>query len=424
MKIENQLKSCSLNLILSIGLANAFLISNGCRTSSASSPRKHKEQMRILESRHEVPSPYVLPLDEGTGLHIRNEEPITAEPIPTLEDQFQSIPVEQNAQLEPLTPIQGVIKEPQLAMIVDNPGRKIPEKIEPLPNIPEIKPLIYTVKKGDTLWDIARMYGITTQELATHNNRKMTDILRIGTVLTLPPGAAYNSAGNKKATKKDESNKETLPIKESTSEKKQMTNEKSTTSQSNSAKRDIPANGKYIVQKGDNLWEISRTFGLKIDTIKKINNLSSDKLQPGQLLILIDSSGAGTSTSGNAAVSSTNNMGNTANSNSGNSASSQSTNKGLQTEPVTTINIPDTNANNTAPSTSNKSSTSTTNSVDVNAMEKLPHYVQPGDTLEDIANMYGSTVEWILKMNPDIKGNESLKDGKELKIPYQDKKRN
>ena len=40
----------------------------------------------------------------------------------------------------------------------------------------------------------------------------------------------------------------------------------------------------YIVQSGDSLWSISKRFGLSVDKLKDINNLSSNLLSIGQTL--------------------------------------------------------------------------------------------------------------------------------------------
>ena len=43
----------------------------------------------------------------------------------------------------------------------------------------------------------------------------------------------------------------------------------------------------YTVQPGDSLWDISKKFqGLTIEKIKTLNNLKTNKLQPGQKLIV------------------------------------------------------------------------------------------------------------------------------------------
>ena len=49
----------------------------------------------------------------------------------------------------------------------------------------------------------------------------------------------------------------------------------------------VPGSKTYTVQEGDTLWDISRKFeGLTIDKLKSLNNLTSNKLQPGQKLII------------------------------------------------------------------------------------------------------------------------------------------
>lgn len=45
-----------------------------------------------------------------------------------------------------------------------------------------------------------------------------------------------------------------------------------------------PADKLHVVQQGDNLWNISKRYGVDIDTIKKYNKLTSDALKPGSTL--------------------------------------------------------------------------------------------------------------------------------------------
>ena len=40
----------------------------------------------------------------------------------------------------------------------------------------------------------------------------------------------------------------------------------------------------YVVQKGDSLWSISKKYGLTVDELKRINNLTSNLLSIGQIL--------------------------------------------------------------------------------------------------------------------------------------------
>ncbi len=49
----------------------------------------------------------------------------------------------------------------------------------------------------------------------------------------------------------------------------------------------IPDNKIHLVQPGDSLWEISRRYsGLSVERIKQLNNLRSNKITPGQKLII------------------------------------------------------------------------------------------------------------------------------------------
>ncbi|NDE62143.1 MAG: LysM domain-containing protein, partial [Cyclobacteriaceae bacterium] len=42
----------------------------------------------------------------------------------------------------------------------------------------------------------------------------------------------------------------------------------------------------YTVQPGDSLWNISKKHSLTIDQIKRLNNLNSTTIKPGQRLII------------------------------------------------------------------------------------------------------------------------------------------
>ncbi len=92
----------------------------------------------------------------------------------------------------------------------------------------------YEVVKGDSLWSIAKRYGLTVDELVSLNNLTSLD-LKIGDKLKVP-----NSLSKKT----------------------------------------------YTVQKGDSLWSIAKEFDISVNKLKEANNLTSNLLNVGQVLII------------------------------------------------------------------------------------------------------------------------------------------
>ena len=100
----------------------------------------------------------------------------------------------------------------------------------------DIQTNIYVVQKGDSLYSIAREYGVSVERLKEENGLT-TDILTVGQILTIP-----------------ETSNNTTNL--------------------------------YVVQKGDSLWSIANRFSVSINAIRMINNLTSDVLSIGQTLII------------------------------------------------------------------------------------------------------------------------------------------
>lgn len=95
----------------------------------------------------------------------------------------------------------------------------------------------YVVQRGDSLYSISRSYGVSIDDLRRLNNLT-SDVLTIGQILTIPNGTISS-----------------------------------------------PSN-LYVVQRGDSLWSIANRFGVSINDIRMINNLTSDILSIGQTLII------------------------------------------------------------------------------------------------------------------------------------------
>ena len=93
---------------------------------------------------------------------------------------------------------------------------------------------IYIVKPGDSLYNIAKRFNTTWQELMRVNNMTST-LLRIGKQLIVP--------GNRKEVK-------------------------------------------YYVEEGDTLYNIANKFNIDMNRIKELNNMNTDDVILGELLII------------------------------------------------------------------------------------------------------------------------------------------
>ena len=104
----------------------------------------------------------------------------------------------------------------------------------------------HVVRKGDSLWAIAHRYQISTKVLAKANGISVNTVLRPGMKLKVP--------GASNATKTN-------------------------------AARTAPKPTTYTVRSGDSLWVISKRFKVSVASLRQWNNLSSrSRLQPGQEL--------------------------------------------------------------------------------------------------------------------------------------------
>jgi len=124
----------------------------------------------------------------------------------------------------------------------------------------------YVVKKGDSLWKIAKSQGVSVGDLARANNLTKTSALKVGQKLQIPSAAKSEPAITAAAS--------VVP----------------TTTPDASAAAATTASASdgqiYTVKSGDSLWKIARQQNVSVASIKQANNLSSDSLKVGQKLHL------------------------------------------------------------------------------------------------------------------------------------------
>jgi len=103
------------------------------------------------------------------------------------------------------------------------------------------KGIKYIVKSGDSLWRIARRFGVTIQEIMALNGLK-SPRLRVGQIIYIP----FDITASVKFKLKT-----------------------------------------YKVKKGDTPYDIAKKFGMKLSTFLKINNLTKKSLIfPGQIVMV------------------------------------------------------------------------------------------------------------------------------------------
>ncbi len=94
------------------------------------------------------------------------------------------------------------------------------------------EPVRYTVKRGDTLWGIAKKFGVTVSAVVNANNIRNPNLIYVGEVFIIPHMTSEESSGY------------TL----------------------------------YTVRRGDTLWGISRKFGTSINSIAALNGIENPNL--------------------------------------------------------------------------------------------------------------------------------------------------
>jgi LysM repeat protein len=126
----------------------------------------------------------------------------------------------------------------------------------------------YVVKKGDSLWKIAKLEAVSVGELTRANNLTKTSALKIGQKLQIPPSA--------KAGKITTATASVIPSAESAGS--------SSTDSAPAAPVSDGSGPVYTVKSGDSLWKIARQQNVSVAAIKQANNLSSEALKIGQKL--------------------------------------------------------------------------------------------------------------------------------------------
>ena len=150
----------------------------------------------------------------------------------------------------------------------------------------------YIVQKGDSLYSIANKLGTTVSELKKENNLT-SNTLQIGQVLRIPSKEVYEGETNIYTVKSGDSLYKIAQNNNTTvDEIKRLNNLTSnilsvgqvlklpTTSSETPSSNTVD----YTVKSGDSLYKIANQYNVTVDAIKRANNLTTNTLQIGQVL--------------------------------------------------------------------------------------------------------------------------------------------
>lgn len=147
----------------------------------------------------------------------------------------------------------------------------------------------YVVQKGDSLYSIANKLGTTVEELKKENNLT-SNTLQIGEVLRIPTKEIYEEEENIYIVKKGDSLYSIAQANNTTVDELKKLNNLTSNILSTGQLLKIPSpllpETSYTVKKGDSLYSIAQKYNTTVDELKRINNLTSNTLSIGQKLKL------------------------------------------------------------------------------------------------------------------------------------------
>ncbi len=189
--------------------------------------------------------------------------------------------------------------------------------------------ITYVVKRGDSLWVIAQRFGVSVNSLRSANNISANNNLIYPGQRLIIPSKVAASAPNKSVPSPAPT---PTPTPAPTSAQPAPTS----------------TNTRYVVQRGDSLWKISRQFNITVSTLVAYNKISATGfIYPGQVLLIPGNTPAPTPT----------------------------------------------------PAISNTPSPTTTPTTPTTTTSEVVHIVKRGDTLGAIARAYNTTVAHLASLN-------------------------
>ncbi len=203
-------------------------------------------------------------------LHILNDTEAHGMSLPPVDEEIKSekVNIEKEVHLKtvakhidvPYASLRDLNPELRYNYTPDRPyGLNVPEGkgkllLAKIDDIPVWSPpyVVHRVRRGETLSIIARRHRASVRSIMAMNGLRNSHYIKVGWKLKIPTGKRYVSV------KKVSTPMSGLKIKGEFAE--------------------------YVVRKGDSLWKIANRFGTTAKAIQYMNQLSSTRLQVGQVL--------------------------------------------------------------------------------------------------------------------------------------------
>jgi len=300
----------------------------------------------------------------------------------------------------------------------------------------------YKVVKGDTLWGIGMVYGVSVARLAEINGIDEKAPLKVGQVLMIPPDA--KNAVGKPVEKKQEKKQETKS--EATKPASTSTTKSATTTKAQPVAKD--GETLYVVKSGDNLSMIAYRHHVKLADLVAANKVDPKAtLRVGQTLV-IPAAGAKAATTTTTKPATTTKTEPASTTKPATATSTTTKTEPATTKPATTSqtkggegsggvvepiggssmggNSGSASASTSTPApttTTAKPATSSTASSGLASVSALDDadvisvQIDSESTLEEVANIHDRNLEDLIRLNPEFKSGQKIPAGTAVKMP-------
>ena len=374
-----------------------------------------------------VEEPYTGETTTKTHTVISNGEEIVDTEVIFIEDEVPVGPVEDNTQGGA---VQGGDSAAQQGGATLQP---VEQEQTAKSNAPEGS-VEYKVVKGDTLWGIGMVYGVSVARLAEINGIDEKSTLRVGQVLMIPPDAK-NAVG-----KPVEKKQETKPATSTKTETKPATTAAKPATATKAQPVTKDGETLYVVKSGDNLSMIAYRHHVKLADLIAANKVDPKAtLRVGQTLVIPAASKTASTTTKTATTTTTTKT--------EPASTTKPATTTTKTEPATTTKPATTtqpkggegtggvvepiggsmggssaSASTSTPAATTKPATTTTVPAldpvsSLSDADVISVQIDSESTLEEVANIHDRNIEDLIRLNPEFKSGQKIPAGTAVKMP-------